>query len=153
MPLNTLTTERFKAFMPFILKEECDYPNRKDGEPSDDPDDPGGYTRWGIDQRSHPKIDVKNLTYEGAIEIYWSEWLENAIEHFDAKMGEVFFNACVNCGPGRAKKLAEISDSAVAFLSNQENFYRRLAAARPSSQKFLSDWLGRTRRLKLFLKL
>lgn len=32
--------------------------------------DPGGETNWGISKRAYPLVDVKNLTREGAKEIY-----------------------------------------------------------------------------------
>jgi lysozyme family protein len=35
-----------------------------------DPKDPGGETNWGISKRSYPNIDIKNLSKEGAKEIY-----------------------------------------------------------------------------------
>lgn len=34
------------------------------------PLDPGGETNWGISKRSYPNIDIKNLTRNGAKEIY-----------------------------------------------------------------------------------
>lgn len=35
-----------------------------------DPNDPGGETRWGISKRSYPNEDIKRLTREGAKAIY-----------------------------------------------------------------------------------
>ena len=37
---------------------------------SDDPDDPGGLTKYGISKVNHPEVDVANLTLEGAKAIY-----------------------------------------------------------------------------------
>lgn len=46
-----------------------------EGPESDDPDDPGGLTRYGIAQRFHPDVDVASLTEAEAKEIlrrkYW----------------------------------------------------------------------------------
>ena len=36
----------------------------------DNPDDPGGKTRWGISQRAYPFLDLSTLTREGAIALY-----------------------------------------------------------------------------------
>ena len=66
----------------------------------DDPDDRGGATKFGIDQRSHLNTDIKNLTAEQATEIYWSEWVKYGCEHLSPPIDWVFFNACVNCGNG-----------------------------------------------------
>jgi lysozyme family protein len=35
-----------------------------------DPNDPGGETNWGISKRAYPHVDIKNLTRNGAKEIY-----------------------------------------------------------------------------------
>jgi lysozyme family protein len=48
--------------MDLIIKWEGGY--------SDDPDDPGGETKYGITKRSYPNLDIKNLTVELAYEIY-----------------------------------------------------------------------------------
>lgn len=40
----------------------------------DDPDDTGGETNWGIAKKWHPNVDIKNLTKEGAMGIYWEEY-------------------------------------------------------------------------------
>lgn len=133
-------TRRFLEFIPFIFKWEGGYDN--------DPDDPGGETKFGIDKRSHPEVDIRHLTQESATEIYWREyWVKHGCEWLDRPLGEVFFNACVNCGAGRARTLLAATaapPTATAFLAAQEAFYRRLVAARPGLRKFLKGWLNRT---------
>ena len=110
-----MMTKRFLEFIPFIFKWEGGYDN--------DPDDPGGETKFGIDKRSHPDVDIRNLTREGATGIYWRDyWERNACERMLSPLGEVFFNCCVNCGAGRARKLlAGIGErgSAEQFLDLQ----------------------------------
>jgi len=137
-------TERFKKIvMPWIFKwEGTTYEN--------DPDDPGGATKFGIDQRSHPNTDIKNLTAEKAMEIYWNEyWIKCACDDFDWPMSFIFFNCCVNCGVGRANKILKITGkNPKKFLDEQEAFYRRLAEARPTSKKYLKGWLNRTNDLR-----
>lgn len=44
-----------------------------EGGYSNDLDDPGGETNWGIAKRYHPDVDIKNLTRDGAIALYWDE--------------------------------------------------------------------------------
>jgi len=138
-------TPRFLEFIPFIFKWEGGYDN--------DPDDPGGETHYGIDQRSHPDVDIKHLTQEEARQIYWEDyWVNDRCESHPFPLGEVFFNACVNCGAGRARKiLANGNPSASAFLDNQEAFYQRLADARPTLRKYLKGWLNRTEDLRRVL--
>jgi lysozyme family protein len=139
-------TSRFNSFIGFIFEwEGTTFEN--------DPSDPGGATKYGIDQRSHPGVDIKNLTREGAEAIYFEEWTVEKIESMPEGLGEVYFNACVNCGQGRANKLLALSSDAKGFLDQQDAFYRRLVEARPNSLKFLKGWLNRTAALRRRFKL
>jgi lysozyme family protein len=47
-----------------------------EGGYSNDPDDVGGETKFGIAQRFNPEIDIKNLTKETAKEYYRKRWWE-----------------------------------------------------------------------------
>lgn len=38
------------------------------------PRDPGGETKWGISKRTYPNVDIKNLTREDAILIYYRDF-------------------------------------------------------------------------------
>lgn len=145
-------TPRFLAFIPFILKWETAY--NKDGSvrTEHDPNDPGGATRYGIDKASHKRVDVEHLTKDGAIAVYWSEWAAEGIEQMAANLGEVYYNAAVNCGLGRAHKLIVLSrNQAGTFLDQQNAFYGRLVDARPKSKEYLKGWLNRTAALRRFL--
>lgn len=152
-------TPRFLSFVPFIFEWETEYQKGHYGEDAyvrteHDPDDPGGATRYGIDKRSHPREDIENLSKERATEIYFEEWSSAGCESMPDKLGEVYFNACVNAGVGRADKLLAIADgSASAFLDAQGQFYRNLAAKKPRMQKYLKGWLNRVDTLRKFLNL
>lgn len=135
-------TPRFLAFMPFIFEWEGEtYEN--------DPDDPGGETKFGIDKRSHPNVDIKNLTKEQATAIYWTEWLADGCEPMPSPYAEVFFNCAVNMGLARARQFdakvpgANIDD----FLNQQEDYYRHLAESN-RFHKYLKGWLNRTSALR-----
>lgn len=128
--------------MPFIFEWEGEtYEN--------DPDDPGGETKFGIDKRSHPKEDIKNLTKVRATEIYWNEWVAAGCEHKGSPFAEVFFNCAVNMGLGRARQFDENvrGEDANAFLSQQEAYYHRLASG-TRFRKYLRGWLNRTSALR-----
>lgn len=133
-------TPRFlNQIIPWLFKwEGTKYTN--------DPDDPGGETRYGIDKRSHPKEDIRNMTAKRASQIYWDEYYKKyRCDRMIPPMDWILFNACVNCGWGRASKLLiESKGSPERFLQALADFYRRLAAARPRSRKFLKGWLNRT---------
>ena len=137
-------TERFKKIViPWLFKwEGTTYENDKS--------DPGGATKFGVDQRSHPNVDIRHLTEQEAMDIYWNEyWIKCGCDHMDWPMSFIWFNCCVNCGVGRAQKILKISGKDPRkFLDEQEDFYRRLVQDRPSSQKFLKGWLNRTQDLR-----
>jgi len=158
-------TDRFLKFMPFIFEWEGGYDN--------DPDDPGGETNYGIDKRSHPKEDIKNLTKDRAREIYWQEyWLKARCEDLPPRTGEVVMNIAVNAGHGRAakwlqqavgvpadgiigKKTLEASgiytgDLSRVLLDRTEEHYRSIA--RGGLAKFLRGWLNRNNALRKYVK-
>lgn len=45
-----------------------------EGGYSNDPKDPGGETNWGISKRSYPQLDIKNLTKDQAMSIYYQDF-------------------------------------------------------------------------------
>lgn len=135
-------SKEFRAFMPFLFQWEGEsYEN--------DPDDPGGATKYGIDQRSHPGIDIRALTKAQAVAIYWSEWLECHCDRMTHPFAEIYFNCAVNMGRGRAEQFCEEGHTTPdAFLTRQENYYRFLASQGPKRAKFLKGWLNRTAALR-----
>ena len=136
-------TARFKEeIIPWLFKwEGTSYEN--------DLSDPGGATKFGIDQRSHPHVDIRNLTADQAAGIYWTEYNNLHCDEYAPQFDWVFFNCCVNCGIGRATKIkAQSGINGSKFLDIQELFYKSLAESRPSSQKYLKGWLARTEDLR-----
>lgn len=127
--------------MPFIFEWEGEsYEN--------DPDDPGGETKFGIDKRSHPNENIRNLTKDRALEIYWEEWQRDGCEAKGSPFAEVFFNCAVNMGLTRAKQFdAEIQgEDWEGFIDKQEAYYNHLAESN-RFHKYLHGWLNRTRAL------
>lgn len=65
----------FARAVTITLREECG-PDPDATGLVDDPNDPGGLTKWGISQRAHPGLDIRALTRDQAVEIYRTEyWL------------------------------------------------------------------------------
>ncbi len=90
----------FNAAMVDLLDEEGGYSN--------DPDDPGGETKWGIDKASYPNVDIKNLTVEGAKAIYWRDWWSPLLDHgVPPKTLAKLFDVSVNIGKGPAYKFLQ----------------------------------------------
>lgn len=77
---------------------------------TDDEYDSGGLTKWGISQAAFPDTDIRNLTKQDAIELYYKHYWK------PAKCGElpfpialVVFDCAVNQGVGASVKLLQES--------------------------------------------
>jgi lysozyme family protein len=81
---------------------------RWEGPDSDDPHDPGGYTRFGIAQRHHPDVDVRRLTRDGAEALYWSRyWSACRCSDLPPAVAIALFDTAVNVGVSRAIDLLQ----------------------------------------------
>lgn len=77
---------------------------------TDDPQDPGGRTKWGISQRLltaiQPTKKVDELTEADAIAIYhehfWKEYKLDTLEEINDVLTSKIFNFCVTAGPDPA---------------------------------------------------
>lgn len=78
---------------------------------TDDPDDRGGLTKYGISQRSYPNLDIRNLTEDQAKEVYkrdyWDKVAGDKIKN--QQVAENLFDTAVNMGPRTASRLAQIA--------------------------------------------
>jgi lysozyme family protein len=63
-------TPRFKRLVSSTITLETG--GDKNGGYTNDPDDSGGATKWGISQKAFPDVDIKALTYKDAVEIYFN---------------------------------------------------------------------------------
>ena len=74
---------------------------------TDDPNDPGGPTKYGIAQTYHEGVDVKSLTEEQAFEIYYKEYWQHAnLDAInDVRLAKQVLGFCVHIGCGRAIKV------------------------------------------------
>ena len=91
---------KFKDIIEVVLEHEGGYVN--------DPKDPGGETNFGIAKRSHPDVDIANLTKEGAKEIYKEHyWVKNKVESLSEELRHIYFDMCVNQGRSRAVKILQ----------------------------------------------
>lgn len=69
----------------------------------DDPTDPGGETKWGISKRSYPRVDIKNLTRNQAIAIYYRDfWLKIRGDEISDGCAHQLMDTAVNSGCAQA---------------------------------------------------
>ncbi len=75
---------------------------------TNDPDDPGGETKYGIAKRFNPEVDIKNLTEDQAIEIYRNKyWDKFHIEMLPPRLRYIYFDMIINPGSGAAAKILQ----------------------------------------------
>lgn len=138
--------------------------------------DDGGLTKYGIDKRSHPGVDIEGLTLATAREIYYREWEETHCAELAWPLNQVHFDGCVNVGVGQQTKFIQRAAGVVAdgvwgprtkravieavndigpvalarhICDQKEGFYRRLAFDKPEKERFLEGWLNRLNDLRL----
>ena len=150
----------FDDIIEVVLHHEGGYVN--------DPDDPGGETNFGIAKRSHPEVDIANLTKDGAKEIYKEHyWDKNKVESLSEELRHIYFDMCVNQGRGRAVKILQQSANAkganlkvdggmgpktIAAMDGVElqrvrayriKYYADLVTRKPDLEKFYFGWFRR----------
>ena len=98
-----------KAFEILMLHE---------GGYSNDPDDHGGETKFGISSKSYPEVDIKNLTLEGAKSIYFADfWVRPGFSRIDSdELAIKVFDLGVNIGTKRVSKF--LQEATTFFGSN-----------------------------------
>lgn len=163
IPVPYPTRSRFNEFFDWLMDwEGRTYEN--------DPSDRGGETKFGIDKRSHPDVDIKKLTEAEAKRIYWDEyWKPMAAELLPWRLAWVMADIAVNNGRTRSVRWAqEMSGGLVvdgrlgpktlaalqadasrirrALLARREKFYRTIGVG--TQKKFLKGWLNRNKSLE-----
>jgi len=73
-----------------------------EGYESDDVNDSGGYTKFGIAQNKHPGIDVKSLTIDDVRNIaykdYWLKYRCDVISEINYRLAIMHFDTAYNAG-------------------------------------------------------
>ena len=152
----------FDDIIEVVLEHEGGYVN--------DPDDPGGETNFGVAKRSHPDVDIANLTKEGAKEIYKEVyWDANKVESLPENLRHIAFDMYVNQGKSRGVKILQQAANAkgaglkvdgglgpmtlkAITESNVElqrvrayriKYYADLVTRKPDLEKFYFGWFRR----------
>ncbi|PMQ02377.1 MAG: hypothetical protein CBR30_01675 [Dictyoglomus sp. NZ13-RE01] len=138
--------DNFEKAISFTLKWEGTY--------SDDKDDPGGITKYGISQRSYPTLDIKNLTLEKAKEIYRRNYWDKAgCEKLPYPFDILLFDTSVNMGIETAKEILKKSgDDPKEFIILRIKKYKEIAEKNKRLEKFLIGWINRTLDLYLYIR-
>lgn len=155
----------FEKAIEVVLAHEGGYVNN--------PNDPGGETKYGISKRSYPNVDIKNLTIAQAKQIYFDDFWKPyryeeilndamATKLFDTsvnvgtKRGMRFVQQALNqmgktlvvdglIGPGTIGAINSVDNSVLlnVYRNIQAEYYKGLVAADPKKSVFLRGWLIR----------
>jgi len=151
----------FDEIIEVVLEHEGGYVN--------DPKDPGGETKYGVSKRAYPDEDIKNLTEEGAKDIYRRDyWEKNRCAELSEDLRHIYFDMCVNMGAGRATKIMQETANAkganlkidggmgpmtIGAMKNVElervrayrvKYYATLIERKPDLAKFYFGWFKRS---------
>jgi lysozyme family protein len=73
-----------------------------------DPNDPGGETKWGISKKAYPTLDIANLTEDDAKAIYLRDyWDRMQCDDIPWPLSLYIFDCAVNQGPISATRLLQ----------------------------------------------
>ena len=128
---------------------------------TNDPDDKGGPTRYGIAQNYHPGINAETLTEDQAKEIYRREYWTpiHGDEITSQGVAEMLFDSAVNLGVGATVKVSRAvlgaedwlpavnakspSEFIAEFILAKIARYVRICEKTPTSKKYFYGWVRR----------
>lgn len=169
--MNALT--RCTSFLrAHVFPWECVFDHARNVIAENDPSDPGGVTKYGIDQRAHPGLDIRALTEAQAISVYYGEFVRAQAAALPVPLGELLFDILINGGPGvnwlqtalgvtadgfigprtlaaaqaAAGDASHCSDVIAEVCVERDDRFKKLAE-QPHFVKFLSGWLNRSHAL------
>ena len=137
---------------------------------TDDSDDPGGATKYGITLRTAKgekidndgdgdtdKEDVKLLTKEQAAEIYFKRYGSPYAAGLPWPVNICAFDTVANCGPGGLERISykwKSTDGSVnSFLNCRLEYYLGLIQKNPKLGKYKRGWANRVNDLKKFIEI
>jgi lysozyme family protein len=121
-----------------------------EGGYTNDKNDTGHETNFGIVKRWHPDEDIKNMTIERAKEIYLAEyWIPCGGDTIEYPLDCIVFDTAVNMGVGTAKVLLNRSAGDVGtYLELRRQRYDNIVVRNPAQKRFLAGWYNRIAKLK-----
>jgi hypothetical protein len=163
----------------FTFPAECAYHHGGSRIPEDVisedvPGDNGGLTKWGIDQYSHSGVDIKNLTMQNALDIYYGEWCNQKCNLLPTPIAECVHDTFESGGhpvqwlqqtlgiivdgelgpiTAAAANAADPKATATAFLLLRDEYFIHLADNVAHDAQFKTGWLNRNINLRKYLGL
>lgn len=125
-----------------------------EGGYSNDPNDHGGATMWGVTQGAYdayrialgrPKQPVKKITREEMRDLYYKRyWLAAGCDKLSDSLSLIQFDTAVNFGVGRAKEFLKASGNDLQrYYELRKNYRQKRVKEDPSQAKYLKGWNNR----------
>jgi len=142
---------------------------------TNDPNDPGGETKFGIAKNSHAQLNIAALTWVDAKNIYYNEyWVGASCDKMSPRVAILHFDGCINNGVSTASKFLQrainVSDDGkigpitLGVLNKLDpilvcnkicdyrtQYYKDIVNARPSSSIYLNGWVRRINEMRAFV--
>ena len=132
----------------WILKAEGGYVN--------DPNDPGGETKYGISKAAYPDLDIAGLTINQAMDIYEKDyWNANGLDNYDIKVAFMLFDIAVLQGAGVAQdyigELAPYLDNPYKSVIKLSSMRQWSLVNEADSKYYYQDWIKRNADLEALI--
>lgn len=173
--------ENFDSAVNFVLVRETVFEKGHHGDwdkaiSTNHSKDKGGLTKFGIDQRSHPKVNIESLTVESAKEIYRKEYWkgikgDELPNHFDLAAFDIAVNNGVHTagqllqkclgrlylgqidgiiGPRTIQAAKKATRENLVYLIHlRQQHYDKIVRNNPSQKVFADGWRNRNNALKV----
>lgn len=126
----------FERAFDHVVGEEGGYVN--------DPQDPGGETKYGISKRAYPGVDIKNLTLDVAKDIYRRDyWTPLRLDNRPYREALVIFDCAVNQGVARARSILDRIPPSADFVAQYQAERALHYAGLPTFGRFGRGWMRR----------
>lgn len=126
--------ENFDRCFDFLMTWEGGYSN--------DPNDPGGETNFGISKRVFPYINIKDLDIEGAKRLYRDHyWTQCNCQTRPWPWDFIVFDTAVNMGVKKALVLYQENQDYKDYLLARMQSYINISSK--TRDKFLKGWINR----------
>ena len=135
------------------LKEALKFTLKWEGSQyTNDPNDPGGETKWGISKAAYPDEDIENLTRERALQIYQNDyWKPLGCDDLPYPYNVAVFDTAVNCGVNRARDWLAKSANMEEFMEYRHQHYITIINKNPKLMKYARGWWNRQSDLQKYL--
>jgi len=115
-----------------------------EGGYSNDPNDPGGETQYGISKRAYPNEDIKGMTLARAKELYRRDyWDRLKLDAREEAAAFVIFDCAVNQGVARARQILDRVPPGPNFVAHYQAERALHYAGLPTFTRYGRGWMRR----------